>query len=46
MEELIQEFRVWTKVWTIYGLKFSKSKPKSVEDFIKSLENKYKVTKL
>jgi len=46
MENLIQEFRIWTKAWTIYSLKFSKSKPKSVEDFIKELKNRYKVTKL
>ena len=46
MEELLQEFRNWNKDWNKYDKLRKWDKPLSREDFVKELENKYKVTKL
>ena len=45
MEDLIQEFRVWNMDWLGFKVIHYKQ-PLSVEEFIKELEKKYKVTKL
>ena len=46
MEELLQEFRVWNMAWLTFKVTKKYGQPLSAEEFIKELENKYKVTKL
>lgn len=46
MEDLIQEFRVWSMAWMTFNITKKYGQPKSIEDFIKELEKRYKVTKL
>jgi len=46
MKELLQEFRVWNMDWLTFNMTKRYGQPLSVEDFIKELEKKYKVTKL
>jgi len=46
MEELLQEFRVWEMAWMTFNVTKRYGQPLSVEEFVKELEKKYKVTKL
>ena len=47
MKELLQEFRVWNMDWLTFDSATKRyNKPLSIEEFIKKLEKKYKVTKL
>ena len=46
MEDLLQEFRVWSMAWLTFSATKKYGQPKSIEEFIKELEKKYKVTKL
>ena len=45
MEELLQEFRKWNMDWMTFNLTKKYGQPKSMDEFIKELSKKYKVTK-
>lgn len=43
LRNLIEEFRMWNNEWEKYDNKESKKKPKSVDDFMNDINEKYVV---
>ena len=44
-KEVITSIRIWNRDWDNYAIKQNAEKPKSAEEFVEDLINKYTLTK-